>query len=112
MSRKFLILPLVAAVLATSAMLAPAMAQKPGEPKTNAINIQTSKSNTYKITAVNAQARTFTGVDKAGKTFTFAAPKGALPAVGKFYDIAYTASPGGGPLQATTVQSSKSNHSD
>lgn len=111
MSRKFLILPLIAAVLATSAMLAPATAQKPGAPKTNVTNLNTSRSNIYKVTAVDAKAKTFTGIDKAGKQSTFAAPKGSLPTVGKIYDIAYTESPGGGPLEVTTIKGSKSNGS-
>ncbi len=112
MSRKFLILPLIAAVLATSAMLAPATAQKT-TPTTNVANLNSSRSNIYKVTAVDAKAKTFTGIDKAGKTFTFTAPKGkSLPKVGKIYDVAYTESPGGGPLQAVTVKGTKSNSSE
>jgi hypothetical protein len=108
MSRKLLILPLTA-ILATSAMLAPATAQKPGDPKTNTVTANTSKSNNYKVTAVNASAGTFTGISK-GKEFTFTAPKGKpLPEVGKVYTITYTESPGGGPLQVATINSSKSN---
>ena len=112
MSRKLLMLPLIAAVLATSAMLAPAMAQKPGEPKTMVTNVKGSKSNgSYKVTAVDTKAKTFTGIDKAGKQLTFIAPKGKpLPTAGKFYAIAYTESPGGGPVQAASINASKSNN--
>ena len=85
-----------------------AMAQKPTPETQAAANV--SKSNNYKVTGVDATAKTFTAIDKGGKAFTFAAPKEKpLPTVGKIYEITYTESPGGGPLQATTVNNSKSN---
>ena len=104
MSRKSPVLLLATVMLAAFAMVAPAATSA-------ATTIKGSKSNAdYKVTAVNAPAGTFTAVGKDGKPVTFAAPKGtALPTVGKFYDITYTASPGGGPAQATTIHGSKSN---
>ena len=106
MSRTFLILPLAAAVLAISAMLAPAMAQS----AERATTIKGSKSNGSEVTRVDAKARTFTATTTEGKQLTFIVAKGKpLPEVGKRYDITYTESPGGGPLQATTVNGSKSN---
>jgi hypothetical protein len=81
MSRKFLIPFLAAAFLAAPAV--PATAQKPGDPKTNAATVNASKSNTFKVTAVNASAATFTAISKDDKQFTFIAPKDALPTVGK-----------------------------
>ena len=57
MSRKFLILLLTALSLAASAMLAPATAQKPGDPKTNATTVNASKSNTFKTPAECTKAR-------------------------------------------------------
>jgi hypothetical protein len=98
----------VTVLIAASAMLAPATAQKPGDPKTNAA-FNSSKSNTFKVTAVNASAGTFTATSKDGKEFTFTTPKGARPTVGKVYDITYTESPGGGPLLTKNLNSSRSN---
>jgi hypothetical protein len=77
-------------------------------PSYAATTVNASKSNTFKVTAANAQARTFTATSKDGKQFTFIAPKGMLLAVGKTYNITYTETPGGGPLQTTTVKVSKS----
>ncbi len=112
MSRTFLILPLVAALLATSAMLAPAMAQKT-TPKTDATTVQSSKSNGDAVTRVDAKARTFTTTTREGKQRTYIVAKGKpLPKVGKRYDITYIESPGGGPLQAITVNGSKSNQNE
>ncbi len=78
-----------------------------------ATTVRGTKSNgSCKVTGVDAKTRTFTAVAKDGKAFTFKAPKGgALPKVGKVYDITYTESPGGGPLNATTVRGTKSNTS-
>lgn len=105
MFRKFLIMPFTTISLAAFAMAGPAAAQKPGDPKTNATTVKSTKSNgSFKVTAVDAKARTFTGASEDGKPLTFKLARGALPQAGKFYDITYTESPGAGPLQATTVK--------
>jgi hypothetical protein len=109
MSRPFLLSLLALAFLAAPAF-APAATSVSGSALA-AATINNSKSNTWKVTGVNAGARTFTAVTKDGKQMTFIAPKGgALPTVGKIYDVTYTPGSGGGPAQATTVHGSKSNH--
>ncbi len=109
MFRKFLILPLTALSLAAFAISGPAAAQKPGEPTAKAATINASKSNNFKVTAVDAKARTFSGAATDGKQLTFKLARGTLPQVGKLYDVTYTGNPGGGPLQATNLNSSRSN---
>jgi hypothetical protein len=106
MLRTSLVTGFVSVLIATSAMLAPATAQKPGDPKTVATaRWKGATLNHAKVTAVNASAATFTAITPDGKQFTFAAPKGKpLPEVGKVYDITYTENPGGGPLQTATAK--------
>jgi hypothetical protein len=70
-----------------------------------------AKTMTAKVTQLNEPAKIFVVMDK-GKAVTFSAAKlGALPKVGQNIDITYTGVPGG-PLEATTVKSSKSNTSE
>jgi hypothetical protein len=60
---------------------------------------------TGKVTQVNAKNKTFSvEVTFSGKNL-----KDSFPEVGKIYDITFTQPTPGGPLEATTVNSSKSN---
>jgi len=79
-----------------------------------ATTVQGTRSNgSFKVTGVDAKARTFTGVAKDGKQLTFIVAKGKpLPTVGKIYDVTYIENPKGGPAQATTTNWSRSNQSD
>lgn len=64
---------------------------------------------TGKVT--NVSGKSFTIVAK-GKQHTFVANNfKTLPEVGEIVDVTYTGTPGG-PMQATTVKSSKSNSSE
>jgi hypothetical protein len=81
--------------------------QKGGPPpKTDAINLNSSRSNVYrvKVTQVNKENKTFTG------EVTFSAAKlAALPKVVDVIDVTYTENPTGGPMEATTINTTKSN---
>ena len=64
------------------------------------------------IRVLSQQGRATFVVQSKGKEFTFSAANlKALPKVGDVIDITYTQTPSG-PLEATTVKSSKSNTSD
>lgn len=64
------------------------------------------------IRVLSQQGRASFIVQSKGKEFTFSAANlKALPKVGDVIDITYTQTPSG-PLEATTVKSSKSNTSD
>jgi len=70
----------------------------------------TPKQMTGKVTEVNNQAKTFTVMSK-GKAVVFSAAKlEALPKVDEIIDVTYTENPGGGPMEATTINNSKSNN--
>ena len=67
--------------------------------------------STGKVTHVDVSKKTFTIVAK-GKQKTFLANNfKTLPKVGEIVDVTYTGI-AGGPMQATTVKSSKSNSSE
>jgi len=65
---------------------------------------------TVKVTGVNVQTQTFTGMSK-GAVFTFNASKlKALPEIGAIIDVTYTGTgTPGGPMEAINLNSSKSN---
>jgi hypothetical protein len=67
-----------------------------------------SKQLTGKVTQVDAKAKTFTVISKDQAVTFSAATLPALPKVGEIIDITYTQTPGG-PMQATTINSTKSN---
>jgi hypothetical protein len=77
--------------------------QKGGSPTTDAINLNSSRSNIYRVKA--------THVSVTDKTFTVEIPfsaknlKGPFPEVGKIYDITYTETTSGGALEVTTIKS-------
>lgn len=63
---------------------------------------------TGKVTQVNEKTKSFT-VMANGKEVTFTAAKlPALPKIGEIIDITYTQTPGG-PMAATTINTSKGN---
>jgi hypothetical protein len=89
----------------------PVLAQKP-TPKTDAINLNSSRSNVT-VTAVDAKTRTFAAISKEGKKFTFTAPKsGSLPAVGSTYAVKISQDPKSGQFFACCIKGSKSNGSE
>ena len=59
---------------------------------------------------VKAGGNSFT-IEARGKQHTFVANNFTMPKVGAMIDVTYTGTPGG-PMQATTVKSSKSNSSE
>lgn len=63
---------------------------------------------TGKVTQVNEKAKTFTVMAKGKEVPVNAAKLKSLPKVGEIIDITYTET-GGGPLEATNLNSSKSN---
>jgi len=92
------------------------LAQAPGKPAERKATDKASPMLAQRITGKVTQ------VDQAGLTFTIAA-KGkqkvfivsnfrTLPRVGEMIDVEYTDPGTGGPLQATTVKSTKSNTSE
>lgn len=110
--KKLLTSILALAMLATFSGLSTAGTTVKGS-KSNADNVAADKSSpkliTGKVTEVNNQAKTFTVMAK-GKAVVFsAANMSKLPTVGQIVDITYTETPGGGPLNAINLNSSKSN---
>lgn len=101
-------------VLAVAFIALPILADKKTPvPSVNSINLNSSRSNIYRVagTVINQSGNTFT-VMANGKQLTFSAAKlKDVPRVGETIDITYTQS-AGGPLEATTVKSSKSNSSE
>jgi len=80
-------------------------------PSVNSINLNSSRSYRVAGTVINQSGNTFT-VMADGKQLTFSGAKlKDVPRVGETIDVTYTQSPGG-PMEATTVKSSKSNSSD
>ena len=109
-------LTLALAALATLSVLATATTlQQESRPTT----VKSAKSNgSERVAADNASAKLLkgkvTGVDNQAKTFTVAVTFSAaklskLPTVGQIVDITYTETPGGGPLEASNLNLSKSN---
>jgi hypothetical protein len=114
--KKLLTLALALVVLAVFTGLGAAQEErrKPGGGKPPPPDVRmkqpvpSSKQLTGKVTQVDAKAKTFTVMSK-GQAVTFsAATLPALPKAGEIIDITYTQTPGG-PMNATTVRSSKSN---
>lgn len=60
-----------------------------------------------KVAEVDSQARIF-----AVAVVFSAAKLSALPTVGEIVDITYTQTPGGGPMEVTTIKGSKSNQNE
>ena len=80
-------------------------------PKNNSDRLQQDTQERLRGRVLSQQGRFFT-VMSNGKKVTFSGAKlKDLPKVGEIIDITYTRTPGG-PMEATTVQSSKSNSSD
>jgi hypothetical protein len=114
--KKLLILALGVVVLAAFTSLSAAQQQerkaweKPAEKPTQGKLPFVGKQQlmTGKVTQVNPTTHTFT-VMANGQMVTFNAAKlPALPKIGEIIDITYTQTPGG-PMQATTINNSKSN---
>ena len=58
-----------------------------------------------RVTKVDDRTRTFT-VERDGKEYTFSGARlRYLPAVGQILDVSYTQTGGGGPLEATNLNS-------
>jgi hypothetical protein len=111
--KKLLTLTLALAVLATLSGLAIAAttikSSKSNTSDRAAADQAASKQMTGKVTEVNSQAKTFTVMAK-GKAVVFSAAKlGKLPRLGEIVDITYTETPGGGPLESSNLNSSRSN---
>lgn len=68
-------------------------------------------ATTGKVTHVDVNKKTFTIMAKGKQKTFFANNFKTLPKVGEMVDVTYTGTPGG-PMQATTVKSSKSNQSE
>jgi hypothetical protein len=93
--------------------------QTPGGGPMEATTVHGSKSNgSERVAPDTASARLLKGkvteVNNQAKTFTvavvFSAAKlSKLPTVGQIVDITYTETPGGGPLEASNLNLSKSN---
>ena len=99
-------------VLAVAFIASPILADKKTPvPSVNSINLNSSRSYRVAGTVINQSGNTFT-VMANGKQLTFSAAKlKDVPKVGETIDITYTQTPGG-PMEATTVKSSKSNSSE
>jgi hypothetical protein len=81
-------------------------------PSVSSSNLNSSRSNTFRAATVVSQSGNIFTVMANGKQVTFSAAKlKELPKVGETIDITYTQPPGG-PMEATTVKSSKSNSSE
>jgi hypothetical protein len=110
--QKLLTLTLALAVLATFDGLATAATTVNNSKSNNlrqAPGQAAPKQMTGKVTAVNNQAKTFT-VMSQGKTVVVSGAKlSKLPTVGQVVDITYTETPGGGPLESSNLNSSRSN---
>lgn len=74
-------------------------------------NPDSSKSNRLRGRVLSQQGRMFTIISDGKKITLSGARLKELPRVGETVDITYTQTPGG-PLEATTVKSSKSNSSE
>ena len=107
--------PLVAA-LTLAIVAGPALAQPKAGEKTllpgverKTVDKASPQLMTGKVTRVDDAAKTFT-VTAKGKSVTFGAAKvRSLPKIGEIVDITYTDTGGTGPLEATNLNSSKSN---
>jgi hypothetical protein len=105
---------ILAVALGISAMLAGVAAAGAADAAKGNQNVETydkasPKLLTGKVTEVNSQAKTFTVIAK-GKSVVFSGAKlTKLPSVGQVVDITYTETPGGGPLDSTNLNSSRSN---
>jgi len=113
--KKLLTLALALAVLETFSGLATAATSVKSSKSNSNERVAADKASpnliTGRVTQVNPTANTFTVTSK-GQAVTFNAAKlPALPAVGAIIDITATPTPGG-PMEATTVKSSKSNSQD
>ena len=106
----------LAAFLTLATIAGPALAQPKSGEKTltpgvgrKTVDKASPKLMTGKVTHVDAGAKTFT-VTAKGQQVTFnAAGVKSLPKVGEIIDITYTDGGGGGPLEATNLNSSRSN---
>jgi hypothetical protein len=89
-------------------------AEKAATPAAPAAAKKTDKASpelmmTGKVTKVGGNSFT---IEARGKQYTFVANNfKTMPKVGAMIDVTYTGTPGG-PMQATTVKSSKSNSSE
>ena len=108
--KKLLILTLAFATLATSIGLATAQtADKSTAGSTSNRGKPTKEQMTGKVMEVNNQTKTFTIAAKGKMVIFSGANLPQLPKVGEVVDIAYTETPGGGPLNSISLNSSRSN---
>jgi len=110
--KKLLTLALALAVLATFSGLATAATSVRSGKSNSSERVAADKASpklmTGKVTQVNPTAKTFTVQTTNGLVTFNAATLPALPKVGEMVDITATPTPAG-PMNATTVRSSKSN---
>ena len=99
------LLTIILTLSALAAFTGLAVAQRAGEMKT--IDKASPKLITGKVMSVDPKAKTFTILSK-GKEITFNASKlKTLPKTGEVIDVTYTDT--GGPMEATNLNSSRSN---
>jgi hypothetical protein len=98
---------LALAILATS--VGPASAQSTNAPKRTIDKATPILMQACRVTKVDDRSRTFT-VERDGKEYTFSGARlRYLPTVGQVLDISYNQTGGGGLLEATNLNSSRSN---
>ena len=78
-------------------------------PETNATNLNSSRSNIYRVKVTKVNERDKTLAVEVNFSVKKAAP---LPKKEDQVDVTYTQAPPNGPLEATTIKSTKSNTSD
>ena len=106
-TRRWLVTVLSLTVLATSA--GPATAQSTNAPKRTIDKASPILMQACRVTKVDDRSRTFT-VERDGKEYTFSGTRlRYLPTVGQILDVSYTQTGGSGLLEATNVNSSRSN---
>jgi len=106
-TRRWLGLIVTLTTLAIS--VGPAAAQSTNAPKKTIDKATPILMQACRVTKVDERTRTFT-VERDGKEYTFSGTRlRYLPTVGQILDVSYTQTGGGGPLEATNLNSSRSN---
>jgi len=111
--KKLLIFVIALMVLAAFSGLTTAATTVKGSKSNGSERVAADKASpklmTGTVTEVNVKTNTFIVTSK-GKSVTFSAAKlKALPKVDEIIDVTYTETPGG-PMEATTINNSKSNN--
>jgi len=106
-TRRWLVVVLTSIVLATP--VGPAAAQSTNAPRRTIDKAAPILMESCRVTKVDERSRTFT-VERDGKEYTFSGTRlRYLPTVGQILDVSYMQTGGGGPLEATNLNSSRSN---